>query len=171
MSKAKRAPKKKAQRAPDPARLDLDLGLDQAPVEPAKRGRPEFKPTLEERRLVTALAAFGIPEKEIAALVRGGISNNTLRKHFDPELETGTARAVAKVAQTLFTKATSPELSQPSVTAAIFFLKARGKWKDTQTLEVTDPNGVLLASFKAAVTGVVPGASEPAGDGSPRRTH
>jgi hypothetical protein len=58
-----------------------------------------------------------------------GIDPKTLRKHYRDELDTGQIKATAKVAEFLFRKATT-EGSQ-AVTAAIFWLKTRGGWRET----------------------------------------
>jgi hypothetical protein len=67
------------------------------------------------------------------------VDPKTLRKHYRKELDKGHIKATAKVAESLFRKATG-EGSQ-SVTAAIFWLKTRAGWKETvvqeQTGEVT----------------------------------
>ena len=79
------------------------------------------------------MAAFGVPELNIARVV--GIDAKTLRKHYREELDTGQTKATAKVAESLFRKATTD--GPQSVTAAIFWLKTRGGWRETpQTHEV-----------------------------------
>jgi len=52
-----------------------------------------------------------------------------LRKHYREELDTGHIKATAKVAESLFRKATTD--GAQSVTAAIFWLKTRGGWRET----------------------------------------
>jgi hypothetical protein len=73
------------------------------------------------------MAGYGVPEADIARVV--GIDPKTLRKHYRDELDTGQIKATAKVAEFLFRKATT-EGSQ-AVTAAIFWLKTRGGWRET----------------------------------------
>ena len=51
------------------------------------------------------MAAFGVPEANIARVV--GIDAKTLRKHYRDELDTGQTKATAKVAESLFRKATT----------------------------------------------------------------
>ena len=113
-----------------------------------KRGRPEFEPTDEQRKLVDQLAGYGIPEPDIAKLVinpqtKEPISPMTLRKHFREELDTGHVRANQTVAGALFKNATTGTETYPGgiPTAQIFWLKTRGKgqWKDKQTIEVETP--------------------------------
>jgi hypothetical protein len=90
-----------------------------------------------QRRQVEAMAAFGVPELNIARVV--GIDAKTLRKHYREELDTGQTKATAKVAESLFRKATSE--GPQSVTAAIFWLKTRGGWRESpqaHEVEVVD---------------------------------
>jgi hypothetical protein len=58
-----------------------------------------------------------------------GIDAKTLRKHYREELDTGQIKATAKVAESLFRKATTD--GSQSVTAAIFWLKTRGGWRES----------------------------------------
>jgi len=73
------------------------------------------------------MAGYGVPELSIARVV--GIDAKTLRKHYRDELDTGQIKATAKVAESLFRKATGD--GSQSVTAAIFWLKTRGGWRET----------------------------------------
>lgn len=99
-------------------------------TEKNKGGRPPHAPTAEQRKQVEALVGYGIPEAEICKMV--GITENTLRKHYREEIDTGTAKANAKVAQSLYKKATGD--GSQSVTAAIFWLKTRACWSETLTV-------------------------------------
>jgi hypothetical protein len=99
-------------------------------------GRRAHRPDPFQRRQVEAMAAFGVPELNIARVV--GIDAKTLRKHYREELDTGQTKATAKVAESLFRKATSE--GPQSVTAAIFWLKTRGGWRETSLHEVTGAN-------------------------------
>ena len=71
-----------------------------------------------------ALAAYGIPETDIGRVV--GIDPKTLRKHYREELDLGEAKANAQVAGYLFNAA-----KNGNVTAQIFWLKTRAKWRET----------------------------------------
>lgn len=93
--------------------------------------RPRHEPDAFSRRQVETLAGCGIPEAEIAGLVY--IDPKTLRRHYRQELDHGHTKVNAKVAESLFRKATG-EGSQ-SVTAAIFWLKTRAHWKEISVLE------------------------------------
>jgi hypothetical protein len=52
-----------------------------------KPGQPKFEPSDEQRKLAEAMAAYGIPQEDIAKVV--GIAPKTLRDHFRHELDTG----------------------------------------------------------------------------------
>lgn len=100
-----------------------------APAAPApknKGGRPPHAPTPASRKQVEAMASYGIPFADIAKVI--GISEPTLRIHYREELDTGATKANAMVAQSLFKRAISD--GQQSVTAAIFWLKTRARWKE-----------------------------------------
>src|SRR3954470_8064882 len=98
-------------------------------------GRRAHTPDPFHRRQVEAMAAYGVPEMGIARVV--GIDAKTLRKHYREELDTGQIKATAKVAERLFRKATTD--GSQAVTAAIFWLKTRGGWRESpQAHEITN---------------------------------
>jgi hypothetical protein len=90
-------------------------------------GRRAHRPDERGRRQVEALAAYGVPEHAIARVV--GIDPKTLRRHYRYELDLGATKATAKVAEFLFRKATTE--GPQCVTAAIFWMKTRGGWRET----------------------------------------
>ena len=90
-------------------------------------GRRAHRPDPTTRRQVEALAAYGVPEADVARVV--GIDPKTLRKHYRDELDTGHIKATAKVAEFLFRKATTD--GPQCVTAAIFWMKTRGGWRES----------------------------------------
>ena len=59
-----------------------------------------LEPTDEQRRLVRALAGFGVPQDDIAKHL--DVDPKTLRKHFRSDIDRGALEANAKVAQSLF---------------------------------------------------------------------
>jgi hypothetical protein len=87
-------------------------------------GRRAHKPDPLQRRQVEAMAAYGIPEFDIARVV--GVDPKTLRKHYRDELDLGETKANAQVAGYLYNAAKSG-----NVTAQIFWLKTRAKWRET----------------------------------------
>lgn len=92
------------------------------------RGRPKWKPTRKERELIRSMAAMGFTGVEIAP--QFGVTVKTLRKHCRAELDTAATRAVANVALSLYKQAMGTDGNKPNVIAAIFFLKAKGGWRD-----------------------------------------
>jgi hypothetical protein len=94
---------------------------------------PSHRPNPGERRQVEALTAYGVPEADIARVI--GIDPKTLRKHYRDELDTGSIKATARVAEFLFRKATTE--GHQCVSAAIFWMKTRGGWREApQTHEI-----------------------------------
>jgi len=90
-------------------------------------GRRAHGPDPTTRRQVEAMAAYGVPEADIARVL--AVDAKTLRKHYREELDTGHVKATAKVAEFLFRKATTD--GPQCVTAAIFWMKTRGGWRET----------------------------------------
>jgi hypothetical protein len=129
--------------------------------------RPSHQPDAFHRRQVEALAGYGVPEAEIAGMV--GIDAKTLRKHYRHELAFGHTKANAKVAENLFRKATGE--GRESVIAAIFWLKARGRWKETSVNEHSGVDGKPIehvdTSFQIIL---VPGHNEDQAEPQPPRT-
>jgi hypothetical protein len=114
-----------------------------------KPGKRPFAPSSADRAQVEALVAFGIPEADICRLIVNPatgkpIDCKTLRKHFRDEIDLGLTKAVAVVAGRLMnaTKGTSAT----SVRAQEFFLKTRGRWRTTDNLELSGPNGSPIQS-------------------------
>ena len=87
-------------------------------------GRRAHKPDPAQRRQVEAMAAYGIPEYDIARVL--AVDPKTLRKHYREELDLGETKANAQVAGYLFNAA-----KNGNVTAQIFWLKTRAKWRET----------------------------------------
>lgn len=87
-----------------------------------RRGRPSHQPTKKSRAEVEALASYGVPQAEIAKLL--AITEPTLRKHYRPQLDLAEIKANAMVAQSLYSKAIGGNVS-----AQIFWLKTRARWK------------------------------------------
>ena len=104
-------------------------------------GRRVHKPDPAGRRQVEALAGYGIPEAEIAGVV--GIDAKTLRKHYRKELDKGHIKANSRIAESLYRKALGD--GAQSVTAAIFWMKTRAHWKETNVHEVSGPVKIELS--------------------------
>jgi len=98
-------------------------------------GKPRFRPTVAERKQVETLAGLGIKRDDICLLVVNPttgqpITAKTLSLHFEKELREGWVKADSMVAQSLFNKATGD--GPASVTAAIWWTKARMGWSEIQ---------------------------------------
>lgn len=52
-------------------------------------GRPEYQPTLEQRKLVQVLAGLKVPQIIIGRTLEPPITDRTLRKHFADDLQHG----------------------------------------------------------------------------------
>ena len=94
-------------------------------------GRPAFVPADHERQQVEALSGYGLPQEQIAVLIRGGIALETLREHFAKELVSGKAKANGQIGKTLFQKAMGGDTA-----AMIWWSKAQMRWAETQKHEV-----------------------------------
>lgn len=106
----------------------------------SKGGRPTHRPEDAKRSQVETMAGLGITEEDIARVI--GICPKTLRRHYRAELDSAHIKANAAVAQSLYKKALSD--GSQSVTAAIFWLKTRARWKETTVSEVTGADGGAL---------------------------
>jgi hypothetical protein len=105
-----------------------------------------FQPTKEQRDNVEAMTAYGIPQEDIARLIKNPetgerIDTKTLRKYFAEEVETGLAKANAKVASSLYDMATKGDTSGTKLGAAAFWLARRAGWKETSTHEHVGKDG------------------------------
>jgi hypothetical protein len=67
-------------------------------------GRPEFRPTAEQRKYVQILAGLQVPHQQIARMIGDGIHEQTMRKHFAVELQNGKDALVASL-KTMVVKA------------------------------------------------------------------
>ena len=115
----------------------------------SRAGRPSHEPTDETRNMVESLSGFGIPQDEIARLV--GIDPKTLRFHYVDQIELGSIKATAKVAQNLFTMACKP--TREGLSAAIFWLKVRAGWSEyAPRPRVEEPLGKKEAAERDALT-------------------
>jgi hypothetical protein len=101
------------------------------------------------RKMVEKMAACGIRQDDIARVI--GIAAKTLRFHFRDELDNGSTKATALVAESLFRMATKGG----NVAAAIFWMKARAGWREKIIVEAPEtplrsaPDADLAASVDA----------------------
>lgn len=131
---AKKAAKKKAaKKVAKKATRKKAAGKKAADDKPKRgRGRPPFEPTPEQRREVKAMSGIGVPQEDMATIL--GISRKTLTQHFPQELTEGKAQANAKMANMLYKKGMSGNVS-----AIIFWLKSQAGW--SERLELTGKGG------------------------------
>ena len=107
-------------------------------------GAPTFKPTEQEREQVEQMSAVGIPQESICKVIRNGIDDKTLRKHFRKELDTALAKANSAIGTTLYNKAMGGD-----TTALIWWSKTRMGWKETN---VTEHQGNVSVNVKLNAT-------------------
>lgn len=127
--------------------------------------RPPHEPTDETQQQVSTLAAFGIPQDEIAAFL--GISKPTLAKHYRDALNVAAIKAKAEVGQYLLSLATgraakledNPASHADCVRVAIFFSKTRMGLRETNRTEHTSPDGTMTPT-----TIIIKAADGPGGD-------
>lgn len=97
----------------------------------------KYAPSNENKKLVKTLAAVGITFEDIA--IKLEISSDTLVKYYKKELDDGRIDANASIGQTLFQQA-----KNGNTAAAIFWLKTRARWKETQAVELSGPDGAEM---------------------------
>jgi DNA-binding XRE family transcriptional regulator len=105
-----------------------------------KRGRPEFAPTPEQRKMVEGMIRVGLTQEQTALVV--GIARDTLAKHFREEIDRAKPVADAQVANNLIRQATKDDFR--AIPAAIYYTKAQMGWRETQNV-----------ALDANVTGVI----------------
>ena len=95
---------------------------------------PEFQPTDEERNQVSHLSGLGLNQGHIAALIRGGIDEKTLRKYFRHELDSGKAGRIQQVSSKLMEK-----IDMGDTASIMFYLKTQARWTENHKIAQT-PN-------------------------------
>jgi len=103
--------------------------------------RKPHEPTDKDRKQVSLMAGIGLTHDQIAKII--GISDETLRKYYDKELEVSAAMMNAQVAQNLYSIATSKGAG--AVASAIFWMKTRGGWREVERKEITGKDGAPIA--------------------------
>lgn len=86
----------------------------------------EIDTTLPDARRVEALAGFGLSAEDIGRVF--DIAPETINSIYARELAGGQAKANARVAESLYRMALGD--GRGAVTAAIFWLKTRARWKE-----------------------------------------
>lgn len=83
-----------------------------------------YKANDQDRQIVELLSGFSIPRKEIAKVI--GVSVNTMRKHYQPDLNKGFATVEAKLVTNLLRIASGKDAT--ALNAIKFALQARFGW-------------------------------------------
>ncbi len=100
--------------------------------------KPRYLPTDADRNTVRIMAAAGISQEHIALCIASragghhGISETTLRKHFDRELKTAYHMANAQAVAKLF-----EAVNRGEGWAVCFWLKCRARWQEVVRYEHT----------------------------------
>ncbi len=95
----------------------------------------KHKPTDATRKQVQDYAAIGTSQDDIAKVI--GVSKNTLILHYRHELDTAMTKANGAVAGKLYSKC-----MDGNVTAMIFWLKTRARWRETDPLDLSDDDRI-----------------------------
>ena len=104
------------------------------------------QPTSETRAQVFALSSFGVTQDDIGRFL--GLSDDTLRKHYGAELDRAKVDRNAEVAAFLFRSANGSTIQEGAsysdcLKAAMFWLKTRAQWRETNNLDVTSSDGSM----------------------------
>lgn len=95
-------------------------------------------PTDATRQIVAVLSAHRIPVPAIGRAI--GISENTLRKHYQDEINEGRGIADAQVITCAYRMAVSG--MHPAMT--MFWLKTQLGWREVTRVETTGPDGTPI---------------------------
>lgn len=100
------------------------------------------QPTEKNRTDVSSLKSFGHTEEDIAAYI--GITVETLQKYYGEELRVAEVSANFKIAGKLFKKAYIDE----DLTAIIFWLKTRARWRTEDHKQFQENNAEALREMR-----------------------
>ena len=126
--------------APGP---DVMAGTGDQPAKKVKVGgaMTTHVPTEDTRRQVSLCMTFGMTRAQIGMLL--GVTDETIHKHYRKEVDVGKHGMTMNVANNLYNIATDPE-HKNAATAAIFWMKAQGGWREVVRTEVTGADGGAL---------------------------
>ena len=111
-------------------------------------GCKPWTPKPAQREMVGQLAGLGFTHEQIAAVI--GITNDTLTKHCGDELRDGKAKTHGAVAGKIYEMAMKGDR-----TMLIFIAKTQMRWKETQGIEHSGPDGLPLTT-RIELVGVLP---------------
>lgn len=106
-------------------------------INQSKGGRPEHEATIERQSAVVSLASDGVPQEQIAHIL--GISLNTLKRHYAPELSYSKEMLNSLVKGRLFKKA-----MEGDTTALIFWAKSQMGWRDRPDPFAMEPDATVI---------------------------
>jgi len=95
------------------------------------------------------LAGLGVPQDDIAKII--GCAAKTLRRHFRDELDRGVAEANATISGSLFGAAFGAAKGG-NVTAQIFWLKTRARWREGLAADGPAPNADAGSNSEVILT-------------------
>jgi hypothetical protein len=106
---------------------------------------------------VEAMTGYGLSALDIACVLGLGIEE--LKASYSQELAGGHIKANARVAESLYRKAIGE--GRESVTAAIFWLKTRARWKEVQIHEhVAAPEGITISQTQEFLRNMLESAEQ-----------
>lgn len=101
------------------------MGRKNPPKNPGQKGREKHVPTKENRKLVESMAAAGVTQADIGIVLE--LSESTIAKYYRREINRASLLANTAVAGKLYEKCMAGD-----ITAIIFWLKTRAKWRETK---------------------------------------
>lgn len=116
-------------------------------IGPAKVGRPRFEATQEHREKVKTLAAQGVSQKEIAAILR--IDTDTLIRECREDWEMGRAIGIANVQGVNYKRAMSGDHGSFQ-DRQFYLINVAGMSSGRQQVESVTLEELVRASMKAA---------------------
>jgi len=99
-------------------------------------------PTEKTRKTVKKLCRVGYPQEDVAKVLK--IAPKTLRKYYEDEIELSSLIATGKVANVLYKLCMEGNLS-----AVTFWMKTRGKWRESDNKDIKEEAMILLAAVRA----------------------
>ena len=106
---------------------------------PKRNGRPLFEPTVEQSDRVRRLKLLGVNDDKIAGFV--GVSDDTLRRHFDYELKRGRIDLLANIAAVGYQRALGGDCALIQ-----FFLRTQAGWVERKELTGADGQRLIPAA-------------------------
>lgn len=99
-------------------------------------------PTEKTKIEVAALKSYGHTNEEVATYL--DISADTLERHYSREIKTAQLIANAEVARKLYSRA----VKKDDLSAQIFWLKTRARWRTEDVETMSDQNAAMREELK-----------------------